>query len=89
VEFFGEFFVVTIIDIHQMNLGAFGNLKFLVEDSLKIFVFFLFFNNNGKIFYVFEKKKPIPNEREKYFIIGHCIIFLDFFCLVMFYEPQT
>jgi hypothetical protein len=35
------------------------------------------------------KKKPIPNEREKYFIIGHCIIFSDLFILVMSYEPQT
>jgi hypothetical protein len=35
------------------------------------------------------KKKPIPNEREKYFIVGHCIIFSDFFSLVMFYESQT
>jgi hypothetical protein len=34
-------------------------------------------------------KKPIPNERERDFIVGHCNIFLDFFCLVMSYEPQT
>jgi hypothetical protein len=26
------------------------------------------------------KKKPIPEERENDFIVGHCIIFLDFFC---------
>jgi hypothetical protein len=35
------------------------------------------------------KKKPIPNERKKDFIVGHNIIFSDFFCLVMSYEPQT
>jgi hypothetical protein len=35
------------------------------------------------------KKKPIPNDRKRNFIIGDCIIFSDFFCLVMFYEPQT
>jgi hypothetical protein len=35
------------------------------------------------------KKKPIPNEREKDFIVGYYIIFSDFFCLVMSYEPQT
>ncbi len=35
------------------------------------------------------KKKPIPNERERDFIVGHCIIFSDFFYLVMSYEPQT
>ncbi len=39
--------------------------------------------------YLEEKKKPIPNEREKDFIVGHCIIFSDFFCLVMSCEPQT
>jgi hypothetical protein len=35
------------------------------------------------------KKKTIPNENEIFFVVGHCIMFLDFFCLVMFYEPQT
>jgi hypothetical protein len=72
--------------MHQLNLGLLGNLEFLAENSLKICVFFIVFNNKGKIFYVFEKKS-IPNERERDFIIGHCIIFLDFFCLVMSYEP--
>jgi hypothetical protein len=55
--------VVTIIDIHELKLGPFGSLKFLVENSLKICVFSFFFNNKEKIFYIFEKKKPIPNER--------------------------
>jgi len=40
VEFFVEIFVVTIIDIHQLNLGPFGSLKFLVENSLKMCGFF-------------------------------------------------
>jgi hypothetical protein len=35
------------------------------------------------------KKKPIPNERERDFIVGHCIIFSNFFFLIMIYEPQT
>jgi hypothetical protein len=30
------------------------------------------------------KKKPIPNERERDFIVGHCIDFSNFFCLVIF-----
>ncbi len=43
VDFFGDFFfVVTIIDIYQMNLGPFGSLKILVENSLKICVFSFF-----------------------------------------------
>jgi hypothetical protein len=37
-----NFFVVTIIDIHQLNLGPFGSLRFLVENSLKICVSFIF-----------------------------------------------
>ncbi len=39
-----------------MNLGPFGSLKLLVENSLKKCVFFFFFKNKGKIYYVFEKK---------------------------------
>jgi hypothetical protein len=35
------------------------------------------------------KKEPIPNERKRDFIVGHYIIISDFFCLIMFYEPQT
>jgi hypothetical protein len=35
------------------------------------------------------KKKPIPNEKKKIFVVGYCIIFSDFFCLIMSYEPQT
>jgi hypothetical protein len=82
-----EFFVVTIIDIHQLNLRPFGNLNFLVENSLKIFFFhFIFFKVK---YFIYLKKKPIPNERERDFIVGHCIIFSDFFCLLMSYEPQT
>jgi hypothetical protein len=38
-----NFFVVIIIDIHQLNLGAFGSLKILVKKSLKN-VFFSFFS---------------------------------------------
>jgi len=48
-----KFFVLTIIDIHQLNLGLFGSFKILVENSLKICVFFIFINNKSKIFYVF------------------------------------
>jgi hypothetical protein len=51
--------MITIIDIHQLNLGTFGSLKILAENSLNICVFFLFFNNKGKIFDVFEEKTNI------------------------------
>ncbi len=81
-----KFFVVHIIDIHQLNPRSFGNSIFLVEDSLKIF-FLHSSSNKGQKKII--KKKPISNEKERDFIIGHCIIFLDFFCLVMSCEPQT
>jgi len=84
-----NFFVVTIIDIHQLTIRPFENLNFLVENSLKICVFSFFSIIKEKYFMYFYKKKPIPNERERDFIIGHCIIFSDFFCLIMSYEPQT
>ncbi len=38
-----KFFVLTIIDIHQLNLKPFGSFKILVENSLKIW-FFSFFS---------------------------------------------
>jgi hypothetical protein len=51
-----NFFVVTIIDINQMNLGPFESLKILAENSLKLCVFFIFFSTKSQIFYVFEEK---------------------------------
>jgi hypothetical protein len=67
-----------------LNLEPFGSLEILVENSLKSVFFLIFWGNKGKIFYV-----PIPNERKRDFIVGHCIIFSFFFYLVIFYEPQT
>ncbi len=71
-----------------MNLGPFGSLIFLVENSLKICFFHFFLAIKAK-YLMYLKKKIIPNEREKDFIVRHCIIFSNFFCLVMSYEPQT
>ncbi len=51
--------------------------------------FFSFFSTIKAKYFMYLKKIPIPNEVEKYFIIEHCIIFSDFFCLIMSYEPQT
>jgi hypothetical protein len=70
-----KFFVVAI---NQLNLRPFGSLKLLVENSLKICGFFIFFSNKGKIFYVF-KEKINTKRREKDFIVEHCIIFSIFF----------
>ncbi len=50
---------------------------------------FLFFSKIKAKYFMYLNKKPIPNERERYFIVAYCISFLDFFCLLMFYESQT
>jgi len=39
-----NFFMMYDIDIHQLNLGQFRNLKFLDEISFKKCVFLYFFN---------------------------------------------
>jgi len=46
-------FMVYDIDIHQLNLGKFKNLKFLDEISFKKYVFFHLFNNECIIIYIF------------------------------------
>ncbi len=48
-----DFFVVTIIDIHQLNLGPFGSLNFWLKIHSKYVFFSFFFNNKNKILYVF------------------------------------
>jgi hypothetical protein len=70
-----------------MNLGPFGSLNFLVENSLKM-CFFIFLAIKAK-YLMYLKEKPIPIERERDFIVRHCTIFSNFFCLIMSYEPQT
>jgi hypothetical protein len=40
--------MVTIIDIHQLNLGPFGSLKILVENSLEICFFLIFLAKKEK-----------------------------------------
>jgi hypothetical protein len=50
-----NFFVINIINIHQLNLRPFGSSKFLVENSLKKY-FFHFSSNKGKKNYVFKQK---------------------------------
>jgi hypothetical protein len=67
--------MVTIIDIHQLNLGPFGSLKFLVENSLEIcFKKFCLAKKKTKYF-MYLKKKAIPNERERDFIVENYIFF--------------
>jgi hypothetical protein len=69
-----EFFVVTIIDIHQLNLGPFGNLIFWLKIH-STYVFFSFFLVIKTKYYMYLKKKPIPNERKRDFVVRHCNIF--------------
>ncbi len=59
-----EFFVVTIIDIHQLNLGPFGSLNFWLKIHSK-FVFFSFFSTIKTKYCMYLKKKPIQNEEKE------------------------
>ncbi len=43
MELLGDFLMVYDIDINQLNLGQFRNLKFLDEIPLKKMCFFAFF----------------------------------------------
>jgi len=76
------------IDIRELNLGPFRNLKVLDEISLKKCVVFTFLSNKCIIISSFqEKNTTISNKRT--FIDGDCIILFYFILLVMFHEPQT
>jgi len=80
-----NFFEVYDIDIHELNLEPFKDLKFLDEISLKKCVFFVLLKNKF-IVILFLRRKPLQYQRGNFFIDGHSIIFSIFFCLV---KPQT
>jgi hypothetical protein len=48
-----NFFMVYDIDIHELNLRPFRNLKNLDEISFKILFYFPFLNNKCKIIFSF------------------------------------
>jgi hypothetical protein len=48
--------MVYDIDIHELNLGPFKDIKFLDEISFKMLVFFAFMNNKCIIMSFFKKK---------------------------------
>ncbi len=66
--------MVYDIDIHELNLRPFINLKNLEEISFKKCVVFSFLNNKC-IIIIFLRKKPLPYQRGGDFIDGHCISF--------------
>jgi hypothetical protein len=70
-----NFFVMSDIDVHQLNLRPFKILYFLVENPFKKCVFLQFLNNKCIINYYFWEKTVILRKRED-FISGHCIFFL-------------
>ncbi len=72
-----NFFMMYNIDIHQLNLGHFRNLKFLDEISFKKCVFLYLFNNECIIISFF-RKEPLPYQRGGDFINGHCPLFFKF-----------
>ncbi len=69
-----NFLVVSDIDVHQLNLRPFRNLKFLVENPFKKCVCLHFLSNKCIInFYFWEK--TITLKKGEDFIAGHRIIF--------------
>jgi hypothetical protein len=50
------FFVVSGIDVHQLNLKPFRSLQFLVENPFKKCVFFALLKQNCIINFFFGKK---------------------------------
>jgi hypothetical protein len=59
--------MVYDIDIHQLNLGKFKNLKFLDEISFKKYVFFHLFNNECIIIFFFKEKTIAISKRKKFY----------------------
>jgi hypothetical protein len=87
VEFFGEFFCGQYYWYTSIESRAIWKFKVFGWNFIKIYIFKKI---TIKVKYsMYLKKKSTPNERERDFIVGHCINFSDFFCLVMFHEPQT
>jgi hypothetical protein len=82
-----NFFMMYDIDIHELNLGPFKDLKFLDEVSFKN-VCFAFLNNKCIIIYIFRKKNTTIQKRRRFYR-WTLHFFSIFFCLVMFHEPQT
>jgi len=58
--------MVYDVDIHELNLGPFKNLKFLDEISIKKCVFFSFLNNKCIIIYILEKKTTTISKRRRF-----------------------
>jgi len=79
--------MVYDIDVHELNLGPFRDLKFSNEISFKNCVFFEFLNNKC-IIIVFLRKKTTAISKKRRFYRWK----LHYFSkknLLMFYEPQT
>jgi hypothetical protein len=67
--------MVYNIDIHQLNIGKFENLKFLDEIPLKKCVFLHFFSNECIIYNIFflgKKTITISKKRRFYRWALHC-----------------
>jgi hypothetical protein len=62
-----NFFMVYDIDIHELNIGPFKDLKFLDEISFKKCVFFAFLNNKCIIIFFFRKKTTTISKRKRFY----------------------
>jgi hypothetical protein len=80
--------MVCDIDIHELNLGPFINLKVLNEISLKKCGVFAFLNNKCITISSFQEKNTTISKKRKFYKWAlHLFSFFSF--LVMFHELQT
>ncbi len=70
MEFFGEIVFGHYYLYTSIESRTIWNLNVLVENSLK-YSFFSFFSTIKEKYFMYLKKKPIPNEKERDFILGH------------------
>jgi hypothetical protein len=83
-------FMVYDIDIHELHLRPFIDLKSLDEISFQKCVFFEFLNNKCILISSFRKKTTTLSKLTRFYKWPlHYYYFSKKICLVMFHEPQT
>ncbi len=82
--------MVYDIDIHELHLRPFIDLKSLDEISFQKCVFFEFLNNKCILISSFRKKTTTLSKLTRFYKWPlHYYYFSKKICLVMFHEPQT
>jgi hypothetical protein len=77
-EFFGEFFCGHYYWYTSNESRATWKFKKFGWKLIQNMCFFSLFKTIKEKYFMYLKKKPIANERERDFIVGHCTIFSNF-----------